>query len=294
MPTSPTTAALPVSAFLAITLLATLVAAPRLAQGEPLPGPNSERTERSSDESQPSSSAAPTQVVDFTDEEGFGVGETMTIRDPEEVEHESLLPERYRREVSTTTEIAARVETDSKANWRRDRLSTGVTLGLSRAGLTGDSGTDSDRFGGFISAFLAYRLSPRLALQPEIQLVARGALAHGSDQSTRLTYVAIPFFLRFEQPVGGISLVAKAGPSLGVATSSQPDAIDGGPAMTRLERLDLSGAVATGIALDAGSRTFELELRYEHSIGEAARLQSAGSTSALRNRSLALGLGVRF
>lgn len=237
-------------------------------------------------------------VVDFGEEEGFGVGEVMTTQDPRPLEHESLLRKRYRGPDPQSADRAAlAAEHTSPAAGIDKGVTIGVNAGVSMAGFAGPGAAKTRaRVGGTVGALLLYRISRRLALQPEIAFAVKGALDRSTlDSNTsgtaRLAYVSVPVLLRVLIPVGNVELAAGLGPSLGVALNSQVERAE-------IARLDLGVSTALGVIWRAGRNALAVDLRYEEGmagvIASSADMDSANMDGAMRNRTLSLSLGYLF
>ena len=110
----------------------------------------------------------------------------------------------------------------------------GLLLGLNFSNLKGDDadsiGTDS-KTGVIGGGFLRYKISPSLAIEPQLLITMKGAEAPvlGFDTKLKLTYLEFPVLFRFTIPTqGNVSPSIFAGPSAGLKLSSKGTATSPG------------------------------------------------------------------
>ncbi len=219
------------------------------------------------------------KVIDFGEEEGFGVGEVMVTQDPRPLKHKSLLRKRYQGPDPGTV---ARIETAAPAPAR----AFGVKAGFNIAGFGGPgAAATSSRFGGMVGVFLSYGVTSRLAVQPEVQLNMKGVVTDPDSESTRLNYITIPILARVKWDVGRTEVAIASGPSLGVALTDRAGQAD-------IERLDLGAVLALGVAVPAGAARLVLDARYEHGLVKATG--TGDDNRAIRNRVASLSVGYLF
>jgi hypothetical protein len=215
-----------------------------------------------------------TTVVDFGDEEAFGVGEVMASEDLRPIKRDSLLRKKFRG--PDPGSVASEGEPGAS------RVAAGIRAGVSIAGFAGGGAAELDASpGGAIGVFLMYRVSRRLAIQPELALDIRGALASGAS---RLVYVSVPVLARLVIPMGRVELSAGLGPWLGISLTSRVGDAE-------IERLDLGASAALGAILPVG---LALDLRYEHGFGDVIASSPTMNSGAVRNRGVSLMLGYIF
>jgi hypothetical protein len=215
-----------------------------------------------------------TTVMDFGDEEAFGVGEVMASEDLRPIKRDSLLRKKFRG--PDPGSIASEGEPESS------RVAAGIRVGVGVVGFAGSGAAETDAsLGGAIGAFLLYRVSRRLAIQPELGLDVRGALASGAS---RLVYVSVPVLARLMIPVGSVALSAGLGPRLDVSLTSRVGDAD-------IERLDLGASAALGASLPVG---LVFDMRYEHGFGDVIASSPSMSSGAVQSRGVSLSVGYIF
>jgi hypothetical protein len=220
----------------------------------------------------------PTKVVDFGEEEAFGLGEVMASEDLRPIKRESLLRKKYRGPAPGRAAGASEVSAAPR------RVAAGVRAGVSMAGFAGSGAADTDAsVGGAIAAMLVYRVSRRVAIQPELALDVRGALAGSTGTTSRLAYVSVPVLARFVVPVGGVELSAGLGPWLGVSLTSRAGDAE-------IARLDAGASAALGVSTPAG---LALDVRYEHGLADVIA-SSPTPRGAVRHRGISWMVGYMF
>lgn len=263
-----------------------LSSVPASAQGEPGEPPAESQPETVSDDNtseQPGDSSAgqtpqqPTSVVDFGDEEGFGIGEVMTTQDPTPLKHKSLIRKKFRGPKPGGVAAEQLVEVPS-------RWSTGVHVGGSWVTFAGPEMAGESPVGLAVGVFAEFRATRFVAIQPEARLVMRGALGDESGQSVRLAYLEFPVLARLSRPAGPVTLGAGIGPTLGVSLRSAVGA-------SELARFVLGGLVDLSARTRGGDWLFAL--RYEHGLS-ALGASGLGALGDIRPRTVSLGVGLVF
>lgn len=104
----------------------------------------------------------------------------------------------------------------------QDKVALGVTGSAGLANLTGDiAGTKSTLSIG-AGGLLRFSPSPRFSVQPELQLVLKGAADNDSDSKVKLTYLEFPILALYRPPATGtVSPCFFAGPALGLLLSAK-------------------------------------------------------------------------
>lgn len=178
-------------------------------------------------------------TVDFGEEPGAAVGEHVVSVDPD-VEHETLLPKRYR-----GGGVGATIDGGDS------RLSIGVKAGMTVASLSGNASAADARIGAAAGAFATYSLGSAFALQPELYFAQKGADGAGID------YLVIPALAMAAVSVHDkIRLYALAGPELAVALTSEINGQD-------VTTFDVELVGGAGVLLPIAGRGLRIEGRYE-------------------------------
>jgi hypothetical protein len=204
-----------------------------------------------------------TSTVDFGDEPGAAVGEHVISVDPD-VEHETLLPKRYRGGgVGATIDGGA------------SRLSVGVKAGMTVASLSGGGSAADSRIGAAAGGFATYSLGSAFALQPELYFAQKGVDGGG------LNYIVVPALAMVAVEVHTkVRLYALAGPELAISLTSEVNGQD-------ITTFDLGLAGGAGVLLPVVGRGLRIEGRYE--LG----LNSVDGDDA-RNRAFTVSAGYAF
>ncbi|MGH9140126.1 MAG: porin family protein [Vicinamibacterales bacterium] len=137
----------------------------------------------------------------------------------------------------------------------------------------------------------------RLALQPELQFVMKGAKLNEAGSNGTITasikYLEFPVLLRYTVPVGEHTGYVLFGPTFGVkaATSAQLD----GPSQTDI---DIDPAIRSfdgGLAFAGGVDylRYFVELRYTQGLNDIAA-DTFPHPDSVKNRNIAISVGYRF
>jgi hypothetical protein len=200
--------------------------------------------------------------VDFS-EEG-AVGELTTADTLPSVEHETLLPKRFRGGVERTDE-----------EQHGSRVAYGLAAALSRSSLPGRSG--SARLGAGAVALLSYRIRRGVTLQPELSFAMRG------EEGAGLDYVGLAILGGYRHRVGGLWLHVGVGPAVNVALATSLNGEDVNP-------LDVGLASAVGVLAPIGPGLALLDLRAD--LGLTTVVDQPQMPR--RSRAVALRLGYLF
>jgi hypothetical protein len=134
----------------------------------------------------------------------------------------------------------------------------GVRAGVAMSSWIG-TGEASPHLGLALGGFVALRLTPRLALQPELLLHDRGADftdPSGAAADEALLYAEPLALVRVDRPLGElVALVAVAGPGLALLVDSKRTPRD------ELRAFDVTLHAGVGLELYTPSRWFTVDLR---------------------------------
>ena len=243
--------------------------------------------EGASGESGESGAAPATTVVDFGEDEGFGIGDVMTTQDPTPLKHESLIRKKFRGPDPSVVAASAEPAAPTASRW-----SLGVHLDLGAAALVGDDAAGLDTgLGGAFGGFAQYAASRHIVVQPGVRLTSRGALpapvAEDPARSQRLLYLEVPALVGLELPAGRAVFGLRAGPSLGVA-------LNGSVGEAEVERFHLA-AVLNGFGrVRLGGAEWSLDARFEQGLTSVLASSAGGLGRAIRHRAMSLGVGYWF
>src|SRR4051812_30071644 len=156
----------------------------------------------------------------------------------------------------------------------------------------------SSKVGALFGGFVTVPLWNRIAVQPELQFVMKGAKVKEAGSagtvSASLRYLEFPVLLRYALPVGEHTGYVLVGPTFAVkaGTSAQLD----GPSQTA--EIDIDSAIRTfdaGLAFAGGLdyRRYFAELRYTQGLTDVAA-DIFPHTDSVKNRTIAISVGVRF
>lgn len=251
-------------------------------------GAEEEPTDVVPEGSEKTEATQPTAVVDFGEEEGFGVGEVMTTQDPTPLKHESLIRKKFRGpDAETAAAIAAAsapVETPSP--W-----SLGAHIGVGMASFQGaDSSALDSGVGASLGGFARYDMARHFALQPELRFSLKGALPEmsaGAAASVRLTYIEVPILAALQLPLGATVLSGQVGPALGVALPGRIGDAD-------VERFQLSGVLGVSARRTIGAHSYVLDARYEYGLTSVLAGPAGSLGTDIHNSVFSLGLGFGF
>jgi hypothetical protein len=208
----------------------------------------------------PQEAAAPEKepaTVDFGEEEPY---EETKGGDLPDVEHDNILPERFRKGGVST-------------RWwggGESRLRFGIKAGAIRSQLVGEDAPDvGARVGISAFAYLGYRVADRISLQPEIGFVMKGAESSGLD------YLTLPVLVAYSLALGPVETRLALGPELGVALTSDLDGRD-------VAALELSALASAAVQFPCG---VVVELRYAHGLttvdGDSGASEVSNSAASL-------------
>ena len=149
-------------------------------------------------------------------------------------------------------------------------------------------------FGGVVTV----PLWNRLALQPELQFVMKGAKLNEAGSAGTITasikYLEFPVLLRYTVPVGEHTGYVLVGPTFGVkaGTSAKLE----GPSQTADVNIDT--AIRTfdaGLAFAGGLdyQRYFVELRFTQGLNDVAA-ELFPHTESVKNRNIAISAGIRF
>jgi hypothetical protein len=188
-------------------------------------------------------------------------------------------------------------------------ISTGVKVGIDFSSMPNvgqvidqvvkqPSTETSSKVGALFGGFVTVPVWNRLAVQPELQFVMKGAklteAANGGTVTASIRYLEFPVLLRYTVPVGERTGYVLVGPTFGVkaGTSAQLD----GPSQTADVNID--AAIRTfdaGLAFAGGLdyRRYFFELRYTQGLNDVAA-EVFPHTDSVKNRNIAISAGFRF
>ncbi|HET9984150.1 MAG TPA: porin family protein [Longimicrobiales bacterium] len=198
-----------------------------------------------------------------------------------------------------------------------------LRLGWARSGFGGERVIERGALNGAsLGAALALRVTSRLSLQPELQLLQKGATSHGTvmgvagadtilDHVTdplRLFYVEAPVLARLELSArpGGVRPYLVAGPYVGwllgcssylstvaaaaVSPGAPGDSVAVGSACLDdgTRRPEVGAAAGAGVRLPLGRLTGVADVRYEQGLSSVVK----GRWGDVRNRALLVTVGL--
>lgn len=184
-------------------------------------------------------------------------------------------------------------------------ISVGVKAGVNVATLGGDDVEDAEsRIGLVGGAFLVYRFSDMLALQPEVLYSQKGTSFSDTEGEVtlKLDYVDVPVLLRLDVPLANSSLRPSvfAGPVFSLRASCGAEAeFDGGSVEVNCDDFDEEGisfkdtdfglAFGAGLDFPAGRATVTLDGRYTLGLSS---IDDSGQDADVKNRAFAAMLGI--
>jgi hypothetical protein len=156
----------------------------------------------------------------------------------------------------------------------------------------------SSKVGALFGGFVTVPFWNRLAVQPELQFVMKGAklkeAAAGGTITASIRYLEFPVLLRYAAPVGEHTGYVLVGPTFGVKASSSAQ-LDGA---SQTADINIDPAIRTfdaGLAFAAGLdyRRYVFELRYTLGLNDVAA-DTFPHADSVKNRNLAITAGIRF
>ena len=156
----------------------------------------------------------------------------------------------------------------------------------------------SSKVGALFGGFVTVPFWNRLALQPELQFVMKGAKLNeggsGGTVTASIRYLEFPVLLRYAVPVGEHSGYVLIGPAFGVKAGSSAH-LDGS---SQSADFDIDPAIRTfdaGLAFAAGLdyRRYFFELRYTQGLTDVAA-DAYPHADSVKNRNIAIAAGIRF
>ncbi|HEX8690826.1 MAG TPA: porin family protein [Longimicrobium sp.] len=204
-----------------------------------------------------------------------------------------------------STAVAAALVLGAASGAAAQGISVGVKAGVNVATLGGDDVEDADsRIGLVGGAFLVYRFSDMLAIQPEVLYSQKGASFSDTEGelTVKLDYVDVPVLLRLNVPVTGSSLRPSvfAGPVFSLRASCGAEAeFNGGSVEVDCDELDEEGiavkdtdvglAFGAGLDFPAGRATVTLDGRYTLGLSS---IDDSDLDADVKNRAFAVMLGI--
>ena len=105
------------------------------------------------------------------------------------------------------------------------KMMLGIKAGLDMANLTGDDVSDTSiKMGAVGGAFMCYKVTDLVAIQPEVLFAMKGAKwdSAGYEVNYKINYIEIPVLLKVLLPTEGkIKPALYAGPAIGILMSSK-------------------------------------------------------------------------
>jgi hypothetical protein len=155
----------------------------------------------------------------------------------------------------------------------------------------------SSKVGALFGGFVTVPFWNRLAVQPELQFVMKGAKlteAGGGTVTAGIRYLEFPVLLRYSVPVGERSGYVLVGPTFGVKAGSSAK-LEG---TSQTADVDIDSAIRTfdgGLAIAGGLdyRNYFVELRYTQGLNDIAA-DAFPHTESVKNRNIAISVGIRF
>ena len=205
--------------------------------------------------------------------------------------------------------VAAALFVFSAPMLQAQTITTGVKVGIDFSSLPNvgvvidqivkqPSTETSSKVGGLFGGFVTVPFWNRLAVQPELQFVMKGAklneAASGGMVTASIRYLEFPVLLRYTVPVGEHTGYVLVGPTFGVkaGTSAKLE----GPSQTADVNIDT--AIRTfdaGLAFAGGLdyQRYFVELRYTQGLNDVAA-ELFPHTESVKNRNIAIAAGIRF
>jgi hypothetical protein len=176
-------------------------------------------------------------------------------------------------------------------------------LSLSTIGGSDAGSFDAEYRSGFgLGAFMAFALSDRLSVQPEISYLQKGLKSSesGVDFTFALDYLEIPVLLRVDIPVEGtIAPYFVVGPALSFKAGCEISGSDSGTEVTfdcdeaemEVKALDFGGIVGVGLSVEAGPGDFLVQGRYNFGF---TTLDDSEYEDDIKSRAFFFGVGYSF
>lgn len=203
--------------------------------------------------------------------------------------------------------LDARLAVGQHPEGQHPKAPVGVQVGYSRAAFGGRDGPNlNGRQGALAGAYLTGRLSPGLAIQPELLFALKGGRLLGTvdgapaSYDVELAYLEMPVVAKVAPLSGHRTLhpVVFAGPAPSVRIGCDLErSFESGPQRTACEditgfgftRLDMGAVVGAGMQLDWAETALAIEVRYTVGLRDALE-----GTRDIRNRQLGVMLALNF
>ncbi len=211
------------------------------------------------------SAAGHATTVDFGDE---AAGEMNTSEDLPDLDHDTLLPKRFRRG-GVATRASRR---------QRSRLAYGIAVGANRAQLTGSTASGDASVGLAATVVVGYRLSHELELRSGIGFAMRG------NQIADIDYVTIPILARYRLWQGAITFGLCGGTEIAVATAGELDGED-------VAAFDVALVIGVGSEVAVASLRLTADLRYGWGM---TSVDASRPVVEAKNRALSVLAGALF
>jgi hypothetical protein len=178
------------------------------------------------------------------------------------------------------------------------KMMFGVKAGLNMANLTGDNvDNTSIKMGMVGGAFMCYKITDIIAVQPELLFVMKGAKrdSAGSEEQWKINYIEIPLLLKVNMPTEGkIKPSLYAGPGIGILMSSKLDEVDAKD-ITKSSNISLIAGAAVAYQLEKGAISFEA--RYDvglATIGKNASDDAGATEPSIKTSDISIMVGYAF
>ena len=140
----------------------------------------------------------------------------------------------------------------------------GMKVGANLANLSGDISNNAMKFGFAGGAFITYKFSPQLGIQPEVLYVMKGTKADEGDGKLKFDYIDIPVLLKYFIPTeGNIKPNIFAGPTVGFLMSAKSEYGDESEDVKDyLKSINVAAAFGAGVEIVMESMAVTFDARY--------------------------------
>ena len=176
------------------------------------------------------------------------------------------------------------------------KMMFGVKAGLNMTNVTGDDKPDnvSMSMGVIGGAFMCYKITDIIAVQPELLFAMKGAKADsaGFEVQWKFNYVEIPLLLKVNLPTEGkIKPSLYAGPALGILMSAKAEDEDVKEFFKSTDIGLLAGA-AVGYQMEKG--LLFAEARYEVGLTTIDKAEGDEDAADIKNTAISILVGYAF
>jgi len=177
------------------------------------------------------------------------------------------------------------------------KIMLGIKAGLDMANLTGDDVSDTSiKMGAVGGAFMCYKVTDLIAIQPELLFAMKGAKGDtsGVDVQWKINYIEIPVLLKVLLPTEGkIKPALYAGPAIGILISSKFEDEDWKD-FTKSTNFSLVAGAAVAYQLEKGA-VFG-EARYDVGLATIGKTEDdvSGEEPSIKTSDIMVMVGYAF